>query len=247
MNFSLIIPLWNEGANVPELIRVIAESGLPQSGMQELILVNNGSSDQTGALVAEGAARYPWIVPVQLPQNHNYGGGVYEGFKHARSGILCYIPGDLQVMPDDVVRVHQAFTAQPASKASRLFVKGHRTVRHDPLQTQWVSRVYTVLANALLGLKVKDVNGLPKMFHRDLMDLVPAERMKTFVFDSQILSLARHHQWVIQEIPVTFHSRREGVSSWSRKRMQVYAQVLKQIVKLRTLRRAPGVPLERLR
>jgi glycosyltransferase involved in cell wall biosynthesis len=247
MNFSLVIPLWNEGGNVTELIRAIADSGLPEAGMQELILVNNGSSDATGALVDEGAARHPWIVPVQLAQNHNYGGGVYEGFKHARCEVLCYIPGDLQVMPDDVLRVHRAFAAHPAASTSTLFVKGHRTVRHDPLQTRCVSRVYTVLANLVLGLRVKDVNGLPKMFHRGLMDQVPAERMKTFVFDSQILSLARRDGWTLHEIPVTFHSRREGVSSWSRKRMQVYAQVLRQIVRLRGLRQAPGVPLERLR
>lgn len=246
MKFSLIIPLWNEGNNVAELIRVIADSGLLQLGMEELILVNNGSSDNTGVLVDEGASCHPWIVSVHLAQNHNYGGGVYEGFKRARSGLLCYIPGDLQVMPDDVVKVYQAFCDNPATK-SKLFVKGRRTVRHDPLQTQLVSRVYTFLSNIILDLRIKDVNGLPKMFHRDLMDLVPAERMKSFVFDSQILSLARTNDWVIEEVPVTFHSRREGVSSWSRKRMQIYLQVFRQILQLRTLRHVPGVPLERLR
>jgi glycosyltransferase involved in cell wall biosynthesis len=246
MKFSLIIPLWNEGENVVELIRVIADSGLPQAGMAELILVNNGSADQTGALIDAAAGQHPWIVPVHLAQNLNYGGGVYEGFKYARSELLCYIPGDLQVMPDDVLRVYQAFCAHPAPKQA-LFVKGHRTVRHDPRQTQLVSHVYTFLANRILRLRVKDVNGLPKLFHRALMDLVPAERMRTFVFDSQILALARQHAWTIEEIPVTFHSRRVGVSSWSRKRFQVYLQVLRQVVRLRALRGAPGVPLERRR
>lgn len=246
MNFSLIIPLWNEGNNVAELIRVIANSELLQIGMTELILVNNGSSDNTGVLVDEGARRHSWIVPVHLEQNYNYGGGVYEGFRRARSSLLCYIPGDLQVMPDDVVRVFQSFCASSASK-SKLFVKGHRTVRHDPFQTQLVSRAYTFLANMILDLHIKDVNGLPKMFHRSLIDLVPAERMNTFVFDSQIISLARTNGWVIEEVPVTFHSRREGVSSWSRKRMQIYVQVFRQLLKLRALRHAPGIPLERLR
>lgn len=245
MKFSLIIPLWNEGDNVAELIRVIADSGLMQLGMEELILVNNGSSDNTGVLVDEGARQHSWIVPVHLEQNHNYGGGVYEGFKRARSSLFCYIPGDLQVMPDDVIKVFQSFCASSAPK-HKLFVKGNRTVRHDPFQTQLVSRVYTFLANMILDLRIKDVNGLPKMFHRSLMDLVPAERMKTFVFDSQIISLARMHDWVIEEVPVTFHSRREGVSSWSRKRMQIYVLVFRQLLKLRALRHAPGMPLERL-
>lgn len=246
MKFSLIIPLWNEGNNVAELIRVIADSELSQIGMAELILVNNGSSDNTGALVDEGARHHSWIVPVHLEQNQNYGGGVYEGFKRARSNLLCYIPGDLQVMPDDVIKVYQSFSASLGSK-SKLFVKGNRTVRYDPFQTQLVSRAYTFLANMILDLRIKDVNGLPKMFHRSLLDLVPTERMKTFVFDSQIISLARTNDWVIEEVPVTFHNRREGVSSWSRKRMQIYVQVFRQLLKLRTLRHAPGVPLERFR
>lgn len=246
MKFSLIIPLWNESENIADLIQVIASSELIKAGMDELILVNNGSNDNTGPLIDEAASKYSWIFPVHLERNQNYGGGVYEGFKRARSDIFCYIPGDLQVMPDDVVKVAHSFSTSAESKSS-LFVKGYRTTRHDPLQTQLVSCVYTFLANRILRLRIKDVNGLPKMFHRSLLDLVPAERMKTFIFDSQLISLARTNNWSIKEIPVTFHSRREGVSSWSRKRFQVYIQVFCQLLRLRTLRHASGVPLERLR
>ena len=120
MQFSLIIPLWNEGNNVPSLIEAIAKSELIVSGMAELILVNNGSSDATGKLIEEGARNYSWIVPVHLDTNENYGGGVYEGCKWAKTDILCYIPGDLQVMPDDVVSVHNAFCANAAQKISCL-------------------------------------------------------------------------------------------------------------------------------
>ncbi|MES2823700.1 MAG: glycosyltransferase family 2 protein [Pseudomonadota bacterium] len=246
MSFSLIIPLWNEGNNVAELVHAIAKSGLAENGMKELVLVNNGSGDNTGELVDTASSMYSWIVPVHLDVNHNYGGGVYEGFKRATTNVFCYIPGDLQVMPEDVVRVYKSFL-ESKEPYDKLFIKGNRTVRHDPLQTQVVSWVYTVLANLILRLKIKDVNGLPKMFHRSLMDLVPTQRMKTFVFDSQIISIARTNNWTIKEIPVTFHSRREGVSSWSSKRIQVYIQVFRQLLALRSLRRAEGVPLERLR
>lgn len=245
MKFSLIVPLWNEGKNVAELIRTIAESVLRKNGLDELILVNNGSSDDTGALIDQGAREFSWIVPIHLNENLNYGGGIYEGFRHARCEYLCFIPGDLQVLPGDVVAVANAFVASRAEK-SKLVVKGNRTVRHDPLSTQIVSRVYTFLANRLLALDLNDLNGLPKLFHRSLIDLVPSERMKTFVFDTQILSLARTNGWIIEEIPVTFHSRREGVSSWSGKRLRTYLQIFRQLMRLRTLRHMPGLALERL-
>jgi glycosyltransferase involved in cell wall biosynthesis len=243
MKFSLIIPLWNEGNNIYSLIKAIAESELIANGMAELILVNNGSSDETGRLVDEGARNYSWIVPVHLNTNENYGGGVYEGCKWAKTDILCYIPGDLQVMPDDVVSVYKAFCANTAQK-NKLLTKGFRDVRHDSLQTQFVSYVYTFLANLILNLRIKDVNGLPKMFHRSLLDLVPLERMKTFVFDSQLISLARTNGWTVDEVKVTFYSRREGVSSWSRNRIKIYILVFRQLIRLRALRYQPGVILE---
>jgi len=92
---------------------------------------------------------------------------------------------------------------------------------------------------------VKDVNGLPKMFHCNLLDLLPSERMKSFVFDSQILSIARQNHWTILEVPVTFYGRREGASSWSKKRLVVYFQVFEQLLRLKYLRFESGVTLDR--
>lgn len=240
--FSLVIPLWNEGDNVDQLIMHINESGLPEQGMRELIAVNNGSDDQTGDALDKLSHSYPWLRPIHLPKNLNYGGGVYEGMRYARQSVVCYIPGDLQVMPDDVIKVHKIFESRSGDQ-NQLFVKGHRTIRHDPFQTRLVSLVYTFLGNLILGLKVHDVNGLPKMFHRSLLDEVPIERMVTFVFDSQLISLARRDHWEIVETPVTFHSRREGISSWSGKRIRVYLEVFRQLFALRRLRNAPGVKL----
>lgn len=235
MKFSLIIPLWNEETNISQLVKVISDSNLPALGMEELVLVNNASTDTTGILIEKIKKEYEWIVTLHLPENENYGGGVYEGIKLAKSSIVCYIPGDLQVMPDDVLKLYNEYKSHSLA-GHKLLVKGRRTVRHDPLQTRIVSAVYTFLANLLLGLKIKDVNGLPKMFSRELVALIPAVRFKTFVFDTQLLSIARVNDWCIEEVPVTFHGRLRGVSSWSKKRIFTYFITLRQIYKLRQLR-----------
>lgn len=244
MQFSLVIPLWNEAHNIDSLVESIAASNLSANGMLELILVNNGSADNTGKLIDGAAKKYRWITTVHLVKNLNYGGGVYEGCRYAKADIFCYIPGDLQVLPDDVERVFRAFC--DSKNKESLLVKGERRLRFDSWQNQFVSNVYTKLGNLILGLKVRDVNGLPKMFHRNLLNLLPAERMKTFVFDSQLILVARMNNWEILEVGVTFHARREGVSSWSKKRLQVYFEVLKQILRLRKLRNQPGIELKRI-
>jgi hypothetical protein len=129
-----------------------------------------------------------------------------------------------------------------SSDGTRGVVKGRRTVRLDPLMTRIVSFVYTAAANLILGLRIKDGNGLPKIFDRTLLDLIQGVRMKTFVFDAQIISLARTNKWAIREIPVTFHARRTGVSSWSRKRLRTCRESFQNLIRLRF---AAGVPLVR--
>lgn len=235
MDFSLVVPLWNEEKNVPLLVRDLVESGLLQNGLSQVILVNNGSTDRTGAIVHDLARQYRWIKGVHLPENLNYGGGVYEGLKHCRTDIVAYIPGDLQVSAGDLLKVWERYRAACAQRQNRALVKGRRTVREDGWNTRVVSVIYTVLANILLGVRVKDVNGLPKMFHKDLLNFLPDTKMKTFVFDVQLLLTARKNRWPVHEVPVAFHARRQGVSSWSRKRANVYRATLKQMFQLKRL------------
>jgi glycosyltransferase involved in cell wall biosynthesis len=241
MEFSLIVPLWNEGKNIVSLVESIDTDNLPRLGMKELILVNNGSSDDTREKMLSLAQRFDWIKPVDLAVNVNYGGGVYEGFRHASAEVVAYIPGDLQVMPDDVLVVWNAFkTAEGACSLTNknLFVKGCRTRRLDGFQTRFVSRVYTFLANRILDLRVKDLNGLPKMFHKRLLMKLPEEKMRTFVFDAQLLAAARDWRFEVIEVPVTFHARRQGISSWSGKRIKVYRESFRSMMRLRQLRKA---------
>lgn len=240
LEFSLIIPLYNEANNIAPLIDEIALTSLVQDGLQKVILVNNGSQDDTGPIIDQLAKKYPWVKAVQQKENLNYGGGVYEGCQHAATPFVGYIPGDRQVSPGDVVRVWQHLKSNHATYGDKIFVKGRRTVRHDGMNTRFVSVVYTILANLILNLRVTDLNGLPKIFHRSLLAHLPAERMRTFVFDAQLLTTARQHHWTILEIPVTFHARRAGVSSWSSKRLSTYKTTFMQILRLRKLRKLPS-------
>lgn len=238
MKLSVVVPLWNEGGNVPALVEMMAQSSLVSAGELQLILVNNGSDDDTGSLVDQAAERYPWIVPVQLPANLNYGGGIYEGARHASHPHVGFLPGDLQYTAADLACVWNDYKTQSDSKC---LAKGWRTRRLDPWSTRVVSVLYTWIANLLLGTSVHDINGLPKIFGRALFDALPAERMTTFVLDAQLLFVATRLGWTIKETPVTFHARRAGVSSWSGRRIRVYLRSLGQLLAVRRLAKAPGV------
>ena len=235
---SLVVPLFNEQANVRALVERVIGSELPESGLSELILVENGSRDGTRQIVQELAADHRLIKPVYLDANEGYGGGVYTGLRAATSSTVGYMPGDLQVTPEDVLKVWRATQELIASGTKLYLVKGVRTERRDGLQTVIPSYVYTALGNAMLGLRIRDINGLPKLFGRELIDRIPDRRMHTFTFDAQLLALAVRADYELREVPVCFHARRQGVSSWGTKRLRTYANAIKDLVVLRRAQRS---------
>jgi glycosyltransferase involved in cell wall biosynthesis len=244
-HLSIVVPLWNEGANVSLLVDMLARSWSVTGGSSvEAVLVDNGSSDDTAAVLRDLAAKHTWLKPLFLPVNQNYGGGIYEGCRASGGEFIVFIPGDLQYLEADLDKVtRHLFSLRDRGAGTNILVKGNRTVRRDAGSFQFVSTVYTRLANLILGLKVADINGLPKAFHRSLLDILPETRMKTFVFDAQLLFVAHTHNWRIEEVSVEFHARRHGVSSWSGKRLRVYGRSLMQLWQVRRQRHAAPLPL----
>jgi glycosyltransferase involved in cell wall biosynthesis len=237
MNFSVVVPLYNEEKNIVFLIDEIDKSGLVDRGMNEVVLINNGSQDKSQDILAELARTRKWMSVVHLQTNLNYGGGIQRGIELAKNDVVSFIPGDLQVSIEDLSRIWSEYQKQAQLLPhSNFMVKGNRIQRMDKWSTKFVSYVYTFLSNLILNLKTSDVNALPKMFSRKLVSFVKGEKQMTFVWDSQLIYTARKNNWAIIEIPVSFHARREGVSSWSGKRIKVYILTLRKMFYIRSLR-----------
>lgn len=244
--FDLVITLYNEEANVEALVVDIEHEWARDLGgaLAQVIVVNNGSTDGTAALLQRLAAARPWLKVVEQHPTRFYGGGLYEGCRHSRAPYVALMPGDLQVPAAALRTVWTALVARSAPRPQRpLFVKGFRQSRYDGFTGVLVSRTFTKLTNFILGLSVRDVNGLPKVFDRKLLDLLPNERMVSFTLDAQLLSVAATHGWTVDEVPVAFLRRKRGASSWSNARLRTYARTVRQLIRLRGLRGAPPVPM----
>lgn len=231
---TIVIPLWNEAENVEALVEMLSQVSAVRHGQGKVILVNNGSIDRTGDLAAQMAMTRAWLKVVHLPANLNYGGGILQGCRQAETPYLCFIPGDLQYAADDVDRVLKRLEEHHAQgRGASILVKGSRRERRDGAAASFVSSTYTLASNAVLRLGVRDVNGLPKAFHRALLEALPPLAMHTFVLDAQLLYCARLSGWEIDEVNVTFHRRAAGKSSWSGKRIRVYLKSLGQLFQVR--------------
>ena len=207
---SIVIPCYNEAANLPELLRRFQP--FAARGDFELILVDNGSSDGSDRALARALADpvYRFARALAVRPNRGYGGGLLAGLRAARGETLAYTHADLQCDPADVFAAYDAWRAAPAPATT--LVKGRRRRRRPSEQV--ITTGLQVLATLLLWTPLSDINGQPKVFPRALLDELP-HPPADFAFDLYVLYRARRAGWTVDTVPVDFGKRLHGESHWA--------------------------------
>jgi glycosyltransferase involved in cell wall biosynthesis len=209
--FSLVIPCYNEAAGLPELVRrctyVAAE------GEGEVILVDNGSSDDSAAVLedllgAEGSAGRDGVRWVRVPVNQGYGFGITSGLAEARAAVVGWTHADLQTDPADVLRAMPFFQGA----GERVMVKGRRYGR--PVADRVFTAGMSAFETALLRRPLRDINAQPTLFSRELLDSW-GQPPKDFSLDLFALWSAQDLGFEIRRLPVVFAPRKWGTSSWN--------------------------------
>ncbi|MBN9225391.1 MAG: glycosyl transferase family 2 [Microbacterium sp. SCN 70-27] len=204
--FSLVIPCYNEARSLPELIaraRMVA-----QVGQGEVILVDNGSSDDTPAVMAELIGDDDRVRTVRVDVNQGYGFGITSGLAVARADIVGWTHADLQTDPADALRILPQFQ----SSDSLLFAKGKRYGR--PLGDRIFTAGMSAFETVLLRTPLRDINAQPTLFHRSLLDSWD-EPPTDFSLDLFAMVTARRAGFRVVRFPVLFAPRRFGSSSWN--------------------------------
>jgi glycosyltransferase involved in cell wall biosynthesis len=204
--FSLVIPCYNESRGLPDLIsrcRFVVEAG-----HGEIILVNNGSTDNTQEVLEESVGASGNLRFVQVRTNRGYGHGILAGLAAAQSDVVGWTHADLQTDPADVLRALSVF----ANSNNRRFVKGRRFGR--PLSDRFFTAGMSLFESLLLGRPLNDINAQPTLFHRELMNGwgTPPE---DFSLDLFAFVQARRAHFKVSRIPVIFAQRLYGDSSWN--------------------------------
>lgn len=225
---AIIIPAYNEAKNLPLLVANLAIFCNSTKELVKIVIVNNGSSDDTAEVVAELAGKYKFIKVVTLPVNQHFGGAIKAGLISIDADVYGYIPADNQVSVVDLeklyLKYHDGFD----------IVKGYRTLRLDSRVNRFISRVYNTLTRLILkNTKIKDVNGLPKLFNHKFKEQLVEVPVNDFSFEAAFALLANKNQCRVLELPVTLHSRAEGISSWGTKKIKTCSKALLALFFLR--------------
>lgn len=201
---SVIIPAYNEARHLGEVVRGMARV-LEESGIDyELRVVNNGSRDNTGAVIDELCDENSRIKPVPLAVNQGYGGGILAGLRDAQGDILSWIHADGQADPHDIVDIYRAM-----KKQGRELGKAVRIVRHESPWRIVQSRIYHAIFQLLFWTPYRDINGTPKLLTRNTLQTLGLTSRDWFL-DPEFVIKALRHGFPIAEVETIWSSRRSG-------------------------------------
>lgn len=235
ITLSVVIPLYNEAKNIPSLLKDYDEM-ITRDDI-EIILVNNGSTDNTAHVLAELAPTYRdfWRL-VSISINQGYGHGILTGLSEARGEFVGWTHGDLQTPAKDVLRALEIIECTTNNKT--LYLKGLRRGRglFDSIFTFGMSIFETVY----LKTPLFDINAQPNIFHRDFF-ATWENPPHDFSLDLYTYYHARRAGLTVKRFPVLFPARVQGESSWDTGLLSRYKFIKRTVAFSKKLKREINV------
>ncbi|ATE74804.1 glycosyl transferase family 2 [Lysobacter capsici] len=208
MSLSLVIPCYNEAANLPLLVARLRETFLDDRA--EVVLVDNGSTDDSPAVLARLLAGQERIRSVRVEVNQGYGYGILTGLRAARGDLLGWTHADMQTDPQDALRGLALY--DQAADPARLFVKGRRYGR--PAADVAFTVGMSVFETVLMSRRMWDINAQPTLFPRAFFERW-REPPHDFALDLYAYYQALRDGLRVQRFAVRFGERAHGSSHWN--------------------------------
>jgi len=209
LRFSVITPIKNESDNLAQLIAEI-EAACTPVGPFELIVVNDGSTDDSANVALDLAKTRPWLRVLSHERSGGQSAAVHSGVLVARAPLIATLDGDGQNPPDQLPRLLAPLLAADAP-ADLGLVAGQRTGRQDSLSKKMASRFANALRARILNDGTRDTGCGLKAYRRDAYLAVP-------FFNHQhryLPALFARDGWKIAHVDVTHRARGAGRSNYS--------------------------------
>ena len=163
MKLSIIVPCYNEADNIPLILKRFKE--IIKRKDIELILVDNGSTDNSQKVMKKLLPEYKFTRIVKVIKNQGYGFGILSGLKAGKGDFLAWTHADMQTDPKDVIKALDII--ESSQDPVNTFVKGNRKKRS--LFDSFFTWGMGIFETVYMGAKLKDINAQPNLFHKNFL------------------------------------------------------------------------------
>jgi len=203
---SLVLPAYNEDANIARAVRDAAAAAQSLVGDHEVVVVDDGSRDRTAAVLEDLARELgPRLVVVRHPRNRGYGAALRSGFAATRGELVFYTDSDNQF---DLRELSGFLPLMSECDA----VLGYRIDRQDPWTRRAASAFFNRLSSLAFGMSVRDLNCSFKLFRGDLLRSLPLESDDFFI-DTELVARMHRGGWRYVQRGVRHFPRTAGRST----------------------------------
>jgi glycosyltransferase involved in cell wall biosynthesis len=202
---SFFFPVLNEEEHVRPLVARALEVLPGFAERFEVIIVDDGSSDRSGAYADELARRDPRVRVVHHPMRRGYGGAIRSGFAASRHALVFFTDGDRQFDPADLALLLPELDGADA-------VVGYRIKRSDPWRRRFVGWCYNRAIRVLFGLPIRDVDCAFKLLRREVFVRVPLDLVRSngAFFSAELLIRMHQSGLRMRQVGVPHHPRAWG-------------------------------------
>jgi len=205
LDVSVLVPAKDEALNLPEFLARCADALAPAGFTFEVVVVDDGSRDDTPRVLHELRGRYPFLRVVTHRRQRGIADALRSGADAARGDIFVFYPADLQYLPEDIPAL-----VRPILEGRADIVTGTKQGKYEKA---FVSGIYNRLCRALFGVRVTDLNSV-KAYRREVVADLPLRpdwhRFMVVIAAADGFRLMSH--------PVPVYPRKAGVSkfTWTR-------------------------------
>ena len=205
---SVLVPAKDEAENLPLFMEQAAVAFAADPGRYEVVVIDDGSDDDTWQVLEHLHDRYPFMRAVRHRTRRGIAESLRTGYLNATGSVLVFYPADLQYKPEDIPRL-----VAPILAGETDIVTGYKQGDYDKA---FVSGIYNRLSRSLFKVPVRDLNSV-KAYRREVMESLPARPD----WHRYMIVMAVANGFTVSEIPVPLYARHAGKSKFGIGRIPV--------------------------
>jgi len=225
MALSIVLPCYNEEANIAQTVREVSDWVTQQKHDAEIIVVDDGSRDRSAQILADLAKEMPELTLVRHEKNGGYGVAVRSGCDAATKEWIAFMDSDGQFHIEDLSLLLAHADTYP-------FVTGRRRQRADSFVRNMFGKVLGVMNLVMLGIWVRDVNCGLKLFRKDIWKEIRPVHGVEKLFNTEMFLRLKRKKISWYQVDVPHYPRRAGTPTGGS--IRVIFRMFKELWDLRT-------------